>query len=208
MFRVKRLSEQITLSLKKGYNLIGCPSRENTPLNKALNNLQKNTDYSLVYEYYPESGKYIALGDEIDISPGEAYFLKALKDTSRQLPYSQANTSGTTNFTYDGDGGRITKEVVSNSGDKATTNYIGSLYELEREADLSRKHIYFGSTKLCSIDSSSNTYYYHSDHLGSSNIITNANGEKSSRYEYYSYGATYKTEGQDTTNYKYTGRRA
>jgi len=202
----KAPSEQMTRSLKKGYNLIGCPSSETTPLNKALNNLQKNTDYSSVYEYYSESGKYITLGDEINISPGEAYFLKALKDTSWQLLYNQENASGTTNFTYDGDGGRITKEAASANGDKTTTNYIGSLYELEVESDLSRKHIYFGSAKLCSIDSSSNIYYYHSDHLGSSNIITDADGKKSSRYEYYPYGATYKSEGQDTTNYKYTGK--
>lgn len=202
----KALSESNKYSLKKGYNLIGCPSNKSTPLNKVLNNLQKDTDYSSVYEYYPESGKYIALGDEINISPGEAYFLKALKDISWQLPYNQENASGTTNFTYDGDGGRITKEVTSISGDKTTTNYIGSLYELERETDFSRKHIYFGSVKLCSIDSSSNAYYYHSDHLGSSNIITDADGNKSSRYEYYPYGVTYKSEGQETTSYKYTGK--
>ena len=41
------------------------------------------------------------------MSVGEAYFIHCLKDTSWKLSYSQDSSSATTNFTYDGDGGRV-----------------------------------------------------------------------------------------------------
>ena len=111
---------------EKGWNLIGCPSNGIISVKEALNNLERNSDYDSLEEYYTDTKKYIEMGTEVNMSVGESYFIHCLKDTSWKLPYSQDSSSSTTNFTYDGDGGRV-KKYVSSSG--LTNTYVGSLYE-------------------------------------------------------------------------------
>jgi RHS repeat-associated protein len=48
--------------------------------------------------------------------------------------------------------------------------------------------------------------YYHSDHLGSSNVISDANGVRIAAYEYQPYGKVSKLWGEDVTDYKFTGK--
>lgn len=197
----KTPSEQITKTLKKGWNLIGCPSNDIISVKNALNNLERNSDYDSLKEYYTDSKKYIELGTGVNMSVGEAYFIHCLKDTSWKLSYNQDSSSATTNFTYDGDGGRV-KKYVSGSG--LTTTYVGSLYEVDSE-DKAKKHIYLGSQRVLTVDDSQ-AHYCHSDHLGSSNVISDTDGKKEQRLEYYPYGKTYVSDGTKTTNYKYTGK--
>jgi len=85
-------------------------------------------------------------------------------------------------------------------GEAISTTYIGSLYETETTGNgtpVTRKHIFMGSQRIATISLSQGgegqgegaTSYYHSDHLGSSNIITNGIGNQVSRYEYTTYGS-------------------
>ena len=142
------------------------------------------------------------MGTEVNMSVGEAYFIHALKDASWKLPYSQDTSSSTTSFTYDGDGGRV-KKYVSSSG--LTNTYVGSLYEVDSE-DNAKKHIYLGSQRILTVNGIQEPHYYHSDHLGSSNVISDTDGKKEQHLEYYPYGKTYTSDGDKTTNYKYTGK--
>ncbi|MCP4266743.1 MAG: hypothetical protein GY777_14435 [Candidatus Brocadiaceae bacterium] len=57
----------------------------------------------------------------------------------------------------------------------STTIYIGKLYE--EKGGNTTKFIFAGGTKIAS-KTSTDTYYYHQDHLGSSSVITNSNGVK------------------------------
>jgi len=119
--------------------------------------------------------------------------------------------SSTSTFTYDGDGGRVGVRVEGLGTTKETT-YIGSLYELTSENGQQKavKHIFAGSTRVCSIETinsqPSTINYYHGDHLGSSNVITDANGALVQYCEYTPYGALARNEGTNVTNYKFTGK--
>ena len=95
------------------------------------------------------------------------------------------------------------KKYVSSSG--LTNTYVGSLYEVDSE-DNAKKHIYLGSQRILTVNGIQEPHYYHSDHLGSSNVISDIDGKKEQRLEYYPYGKTYVSDGDKTTNYKYTGK--
>ncbi|MBL7130493.1 MAG: VCBS repeat-containing protein [Candidatus Omnitrophica bacterium] len=86
-----------------------------------------------------------------------------------------------------------------------TTIYIGSLYE--KTSGVSTKHIFLGSQRIASIkNQASSIYYYHTNHLGSTDTITNSFGEEVVHYEYAPYGEIILTDGPDTTDYKFTGK--
>jgi len=50
------------------------------------------------------------------------------------------------------------------------------------------------------------TNYYHGDHLGSTSDITDENGEVTQHTEYFPYGETYTQDGDEKTDYLYTGK--
>ncbi|GEM_PF-4992714 len=109
-----------------------------------------------------------------------------------------------TTFAYDGDGGRVRKSTPSN-----TTVYLGSLFEKDSDGTI-RKHIFAGANRIATVllrgSEAAETIYYHSDHLGSSSVITDAAGNQASHYEYTPYGSVAQTEGIDSTQYKFTGK--
>jgi len=121
------------------------------------------------------------------------------------------NESGTvTNFVYDGDGGRVRKMADAGGGTISSTTYIGSLYEVDSTGKTT-KHIFAGSQRICSVTtdyglSTTNSYYYHPDHLGSSNVITGSTGAQAQYCEYTPYGRLARNEGSDITAYKFTGK--
>ncbi|MFA4889370.1 MAG: RHS repeat-associated core domain-containing protein [Candidatus Omnitrophota bacterium] len=121
---------------------------------------------------------------------------------------AKVNESGSVStFLYDGDGGRVKKSTV-HSQQSTETSYIGSLFEIDSSGKTT-KHIFVGSNRVCSIDKGSAAtvvYYYHSDHLGSSNVISNQDGGVFQRCEYTPYGSTALNEGVDIAKHKFTGK--
>lgn len=114
---------------------------------------------------------------------------------------TQANVLGVlTSFIYDGDGGRVKKTTGSNS-----TTYIGSLFEKDSDGKI-RKHIFAGSNRVATNESTGNTYYYHSDHLGSSNVMTDQNSQQAQYCEYTPYGTLARNQGTDVARHKFTGK--
>jgi RHS repeat-associated protein len=118
----------------------------------------------------------------------------------------EVNESGIiTSFLYDGDGGRVKKTTASGS-----TIYIGSLFEKDSDGTI-RKHIFAGSNRVCTVTKderkgTTDASYYHLDHLGSSNIITDANGQQVQYCEYTPYGTLARNEGSDLVKHKFTGK--
>ena len=130
--------------------------------------------------------------------------------------------SATTSFVYDGDGGRVKVSRTTNDGIR-TTEYIGSLYEKDSNGTI-RKHIFAGANRVVThtlrassaegAASREEISYYHSDHLGSSNVITDAGGNLAQYYEYAPFGTTRTSEvianpegtKQSPTNYLFTGK--
>jgi RHS repeat-associated protein len=102
------------------------------------------------------------------------------------------------------------------SQDTSEKVYIGSLFEvkyIDQSQDSLTTHIFAGSQRICSLktkDQTSSLAYYHGDHLGSSNIITDEDGEATSLTEYYPYGSTSNEQLLDPEaelpDYKFTGK--
>ena len=66
-----------------------------------------------------------------------------------------------------------------------------------------------GSTRICSIETEDNTdktYYYHQDHLGSSNVITDDTGAVVNILEYTPYGEVSRNTGNYSTDKRFTGK--
>ncbi|MDP2932874.1 MAG: RHS repeat-associated core domain-containing protein, partial [bacterium] len=117
------------------------------------------------------------------------------------------SASAAASFTYDGDGGRVQKTDSSGS-----TVYIGSLFEKGSDG-LVRKNIFAGANRIAtkslrgaSAASDEVISYYHSDHLGSSNVITDQNGNQVGLTEFSPYGSVSKQTGSYDPKFKFTGK--
>ena len=88
--------------------------------------------------------------------------------------------------------------------DSSSTAYIGSLYEVS--GSLITKYIFAGPKRIASVESTGDTYYYHSDHLGSSNLITSQSGAQKGLTEFMPYGAVSKYSGTYSPKFKFTGK--
>ena len=126
-------------------------------------------------------------------------------DTNRTITYNYDNKPSsvtkagqTAIFYYDGSGSRVKKLTGS-----STTIYIGKLYE-ETGGNITR-YIFAGGTRIAS-KMSTDTYYYHQDHLGSSSVITNSSGVKVEEIRYYPFGETFSDTSPSTTKHKYTSQ--
>ncbi|MBI5057060.1 MAG: hypothetical protein HZB61_10640 [Nitrospirae bacterium] len=94
------------------------------------------------------------------------------------------NGTATVNV-YDAFGNRVKKMISSPMED--ITTYVGQLYECNSGTGQCTKYIFAGSQRIASFKGTE-TNYYHTDHLGSSSIITDAAGNKVEDLFYYPYG--------------------
>ena len=105
--------------------------------------------------------------------------------------------NGTT-FVYDSSGQRVKKTY---SG--VATVYIGKLYECT--SGTCTKYIFAGSNRVA-MKTGSSVYYYHTDHLGSSSVMTNTSGNNVEELYYYPYGKTRVNSGTLNVKHKFTGQ--
>ncbi|MEK6714818.1 MAG: LamG-like jellyroll fold domain-containing protein, partial [Candidatus Omnitrophota bacterium] len=120
---------------------------------------------------------------------------------------------GEETYLYDGDGGRVRKTKDDGGGTISSTTYIGSLYEVDSNGII-RKHIFAGANRVCTImkdeaGGTTDASYYHSDHLGSSNVITDSSGNQVEQYEYSPYGAVASSivsRPSSLVRHKFTGK--
>jgi len=121
---------------------------------------------------------------------------------------TSTNDSGTvTSYAYDDKGERVIK-----NGKFGNVVYVNNNFAV-RNGTLKSKHIFAGNTRLASklVDSGTDrgTYYYHADHLGSSNAITTKTGSFHEHIEYFPYGETWveeKVSGGVELGYKFTAK--
>lgn len=127
---------------------------------------------------------------------------------NRLVKYSSPNGPTTIAFTYDGDGGRVRKTEEFGSNGSATV-YIGKLYEC---AGTCSKYIFAGTQRIALKPVGTNYFfYYHPDHLGSTNSVTNQGGccsgsvIEQSEQTYYPYGLT-RTDEFVSVHHQYTSQ--
>jgi len=85
-----------------------------------------------------------------------------------------------------------------------TTKYIGQIYECNTTTGCT-KYIFSGTQRMAEIDSTG-THYYHTDHLGSSTVLTDDIGGKAQEVYYYPYGEILDNSISNITDYLYTGK--
>ncbi|MCB9771320.1 MAG: RHS repeat-associated core domain-containing protein [Candidatus Omnitrophica bacterium] len=103
-----------------------------------------------------------------------------------RLSSVKKNTSLIAEYLYDGDGGRVQKTSYVTTP-AVVTKYIGEMYE---ETDnVGTMFVFLGSQRVAAIDTNSGTpLYYHMDYLGSTNVMSDNNGNVAELIEYDPYG--------------------
>ncbi len=100
----------------------------------------------------------------------------------------------------------------SSSTTVTETIYVGSLYE--ETNGRSTNYIFFGGTRIASV-SGDKILYYHNDHLGGTNVLTDDTGAKREVYEYKPFGGYSKQDKycpiddpscESVANYYFTGK--
>jgi len=192
-------------------NGISASSENNRQLYTGWNLTAALTDYTINVEDQFEglsitsAKSYNGSGydDVTTLEKSKAYWVHLDTDNT----WTMQITSQETTYQYDGDGSR-TKRIANDK----TTSYVGNIYEIE-EVDDDRKtikQVYLGNNRLCSIEltyedgatspTDSNVYFNHSDHIGSSNFVTDQLGQEVQNYQYTPYGevASYNETGYNT----------
>lgn len=135
---------------------------------------------------------------------GEVYKRSYTWDEENRLK-STVDGNHNVSYRYDYSGRRTNKKETNGN----ETLYFNSLW-LETEDSPSfrqSKNIYLGETRIATrlnLENEPstgyervNTYYYHPDHLGSSNIVTDYEGEVYEHVEYTPYGEEWIEKGND-----------
>ncbi|MFA4981967.1 MAG: RHS repeat-associated core domain-containing protein [Candidatus Omnitrophota bacterium] len=201
----------VQYSLKEGWNLVAAPTDSQIETSLAL----RGVTYDSVAGY---NGADYAYGPAA-LEKGKAYWVHVANSQTWSVPLPRIETV----YSYDGDGGRVMRKIgtvpqggVSSGGDcpNFSTHYIGSSYEVE--GDKTTKHIFMGSTRVCSIEDlvgvtgqsnhSYEVYYYHQDHIGSSNVITDGTGAIVQILEYSPFGEVSRSTGNYSTDKRFTGK--
>ena len=134
----------------------------------------------------------------------EKYHREFTWDEKNQLIKSVDNTI-TVSFVYGEDGNRTNKYTSTSE-----TLFFNTYWTYYNDGSTSfkggavSKHIFLGQTRLATAINDYNEavrgaygtekdhiYYYHSDHLGSAQLITDSKGEEYQRIEYTPYGETW-----------------
>ncbi|HEY3353039.1 MAG TPA: FG-GAP-like repeat-containing protein [Polyangia bacterium] len=113
-------------------------------------------------------------------------------------PVSITSGSLTTSFVYDALGNRVKKASAS-----GTVEYVGALYE-KRPGGATR-YYFAGAMRLAKRDASGLSFF-HTDHLGSTRLITNAAGQEVKRYEYAPFGQVLSETGAAGDSHRFTGQ--
>jgi RHS repeat-associated protein len=125
-------------------------------------------------------------------------------DDRNRLAYSDDGRYNV-RYTYGEDGERTGKWAMSNKGGESESLYFGKLWSWHYDGavddfnGMNSKHIFVGETRIATkvvyADGSFITdaekqrqYYYHSDHLGSAQLVTDYKGDEYERFEYTPYG--------------------
>jgi len=113
---------------------------------------------------------------------------------------------------YDVNGNRVHK-MLSSPSDNIT--YIGQLYECSSGTGECTKYIFAGEQRIAQVKTLGadiDTYYYHTDHLSSSTVITagddveeNPVGDQLEEIHYYPFGEIHTNSGSVNVRHKFAG---
>ncbi|OGW26080.1 MAG: hypothetical protein A2X59_10855 [Nitrospirae bacterium GWC2_42_7] len=155
----------------------------------AIGNIEKKTiGTTKNYNYVYDPDKIHALKDLVvnGETYARTYKQRGVLYNADLMPYQiditkTDNSTQTTSLTYDPFGVRAKKSTTPGT----TTYYIGE--HLEKINNELTAYVFNGGLRIAK-KSSSGTYYYHKDHLGSTLAMTAANGDEVETVNYTPYG--------------------
>jgi RHS repeat-associated protein len=189
-------------------------------------NVYKSVGKSNGTAYHREGDLYWADYGFGTVRPGgdggeDAPYQRRYQWNERNLLSESSDRSHTVQYRYGADGQRALK-FVANGG--RTTAYFNKMWQMSDAVGaewLQGKHVYVGEDRIAtkySTEGNDNTqaeerrvYYYHSDHLGSAQTVTNFQGQVHERLEYTPYGELWidwssREAPQDGTPFRFTGK--
>jgi hypothetical protein len=104
---------------------------------------------------------------------------------------SASDNGSTSDYVYDHTGERVIKR--SSQGETA---YVNQFYSV-RNGSIITKHVFVGTDRIATrVHTSRNNdlYFYHTDHLGSTNVLTDGYGEIYEHLEFFPFGETWVGE--------------
>lgn len=107
-------------------------------------------------------------------------------------------------FTYDGDGIRV-KSVSTTNIATTTTYFAGTHYEVTN--GVVTKYYYAGAQRIA-MRQNGDLKFLLGDHLGSTSLVTDANGYNSIETRYTAWGEVRYASGEMPTKYSFTGQRS
>ena len=184
-------TQGLSKSLSAGWHLLPTIKLQTSTVSEVFGGLT----YDQILAYDTTTGGLTAA---TGIQPAQAYFVHLTQagTFSPSLPRDP-----TTRFVYDGDGGRV-KQITP----AGTTTFLGQSYEKDSTGKIT-KYIFAGSQRIAAKDSSGALRFYHGDHLGSSNVITDGAGTLVELAEHTPYGSLSRREGAVNVPQKFTGQR-
>lgn len=141
--------------------------------------------------------------------PGKKRLIRCIRNDPRGALLDGKNRISTTagvTYTYDGDGERVAKSSGTLYWGLASNE---PLAESDLSGTLSKEFIFFGGKRIARLDLPGGAvHYYFSDHLGSSNVVTNADGTTiEEESDYYPFGGErVLTDLLPDQRYKFTGK--
>lgn len=108
----------------------------------------------------------------------------------------------TTAYRYDENDQRVAQDVKNGAGATTTTTYFSNLFERTGSATTTL-YIYAAGQLIATIEGngvSTSTYVTHTDHLGSSNVQSDKNGNLAQLTQYYPFGSMIQNQ-QPTSGY-------
>jgi RHS repeat-associated protein len=190
--------------------------------------VQKKTDYDFTYGYgspHPHAPTHIGVRTySYDANGNQTGWTHDQNGTRRTIVWddenriqSVADNGSTKDYKYDDHGDRIIKR-----GPQGETVYVNQFYT-DRPGSNATKHVYAGTSRIASklarqdatgSNPNGNTpfekdlYFYHPDHLGSSNYITDLNGKLYEHLVYFPFGEGWIEENTNVqrTPYHFTAK--
>ena len=111
-------------------------------------------------------------------------------------------------YTYDGDGNRVKKS----NGTTGTLYWYmspGIVAESDLSGNLQSEYVFFDGERVARRDGpngSGGVFYYFSDHLKTTDIVTNATGAILNESDFYPWGGELQFSANDSNHYKFTGK--
>jgi RHS repeat-associated protein len=189
---------------------------------------QKKTTYNFAYAYNPSGATAIQphapnhIGVRTytyDLDGNQTGWTHDTNGTRRTITWddenriqSVADNGQTKDYKYDDGGNRVIKR-----GPQGETVYVNQFFT-KRPGATGTKHVYAGTTRIASklmrqdvpnSNPQGNTpfekdiFFYHPDHIGSTNYVTDLNGKLFEHLEYFPFGESWVEENSNTQRTPY-----